>query len=48
MSLSGPNRLKITEITQNTKLRGKALADALDKTLNSQEPPKEYAKRGKK
>lgn len=35
MALSGQNRVKVGEITQS-KLRGKALSDALAKSLNSQ------------
>lgn len=44
--MSGVNRLKIQEITQG-RLRGKALADALAKELNSTEVPKINAKHSK-
>lgn len=49
--MSGVNRLKVQKITES-KLRGKALADALAAELNGtkvpNEPTKEHAKRKKK
>lgn len=37
--MSGVRRLKLEKIVLNTKLRGKALADELAQTLNSQDAP---------
>jgi hypothetical protein len=48
MALSGVNRKKVQDITTG-KLRGKALADALAASLNSEgAKPMKHAKRNKK
>jgi len=49
MAISGVNRKKVQDITLNTKLRGKALSDALAASLNSEDgKPMKHAKRNKK
>lgn len=45
--MSGLNRLKVHAITES-KLRGKALSDALAKELNSMEAPTKHDKGTKK